>query len=88
MLSVEHESLEFHESFVLKQLIRLIRLIRVQKNKISVRKDKVSVQKNKNPCSKRQDPCSMYRITCHTCNLCVCARTHPRARMRIFYKVN
>ena len=32
MLSVEHESLEFHESFVLKQLIRLIRLIRVQKN--------------------------------------------------------
>ena len=41
-----------------------------------------------NSCSKRQDSCSMHRITCHTCNLCVCARTHPRARMRIFYKVN
>ena len=31
MLNFEHESLESHESFVLKQLIRLIRLIRVQK---------------------------------------------------------
>ena len=27
----EHESLESNESFILKQLIRLIRLIRVQK---------------------------------------------------------
>ena len=41
-----------------------------------------------NSCSKRQDPCSMHRVTCHTCNLCVCTRTHSRARMRIFYKVN
>ena len=32
MLNVEHESLESHESFILKQLIRLIRVIRVQKN--------------------------------------------------------
>ena len=32
MLNFEHESLESHESFVLKQLIRLIRAIRVQKN--------------------------------------------------------
>ena len=31
MLNFEHESLESHESFVLKPLIRLIRLIRVQK---------------------------------------------------------
>ena len=31
MLIFEHESLESHESFVLKQLIRLIRAIRVQK---------------------------------------------------------
>ena len=30
MLSVEHESLESHESFILKPLIRLIRAIRVQ----------------------------------------------------------
>ena len=33
MLNVdfEHESLESHESFILKQLIRLIRVIRVPK---------------------------------------------------------
>gem|GEM_PF-4405179 len=30
----------------------------------------------------------MHRVTCHTCNLCACARTHLRARMRILYKVN
>ena len=32
MLIFEHESLESHESFILKQLIRFIRVIRVQKN--------------------------------------------------------
>ena len=31
MLNFEHESLESHESFILKPLIRLIRVIRVQK---------------------------------------------------------
>ena len=31
MLNFEHESLESHEFFVLKQLIRLIRAIRVPK---------------------------------------------------------
>ena len=31
MLIFEHESLESHESFILKPLIRLIRVIRVQK---------------------------------------------------------
>ena len=51
-------------------------------------KNKIRVRKNKNSCSKRQYPCSMHRVICHTCNPCVCARTHPRARMRIFYKVN
>ena len=56
--------------------------------KLVFEKTKLVFKKNKNSCSKRQDPCSMHRVTCHTCNLCVCARTHPRARMRIFYKVN
>ena len=32
MLIFEHESLESHESFILKQLIRVIRVIRVPKN--------------------------------------------------------
>ena len=31
MLNFEHESLESHESFVFKQLIRVIRVIRVPK---------------------------------------------------------
>ena len=56
--------------------------------KLVFEKTKLVFKKNKNSCSKRQDPCSMHRVICHTCNLCVCARTHPRARMRIFYKVN
>ncbi len=32
MLNFEHESLESNESFVFKQLIRVIRVIRVPKN--------------------------------------------------------
>ena len=59
-----------------------------KKIKFVFEKIKLVFKKNKNSCSKRQDPCSMHRVTCHTCNLCVCARTHLRSRMRIFYKVN
>ena len=70
--------------YSLSNQIRLIRAIRVQKIKIVFEKIKFVFEK----IMIRVDKCSMHRVTCHTCNLCVCARTHPRARMRIFYKVN